>query len=72
MRSKRSSDGMEAGADDYLFKPLDPDGLRARGGDALYRYGGEEFLCIFPEQRLRSGTVVERPLPLVTTVVLTA
>jgi diguanylate cyclase (GGDEF)-like protein len=32
-----------------------------RGGDALYRYGGEEFLCIFPEQTLMSGTVaVER------------
>ena len=25
---------------------------QARGGDALYRYGGEEFLCIFPEQSL--------------------
>lgn len=32
-----------------------------RGGDALYRYGGEEFLCIFPEQTLASGTVaIER------------
>jgi diguanylate cyclase (GGDEF)-like protein len=29
----------------------------ARGGDALYRYGGEEFLCIFPEQSLASGTL---------------
>jgi two-component system chemotaxis response regulator CheY len=28
---------------------------QARGGDALYRYGGEEFLCIFPEQSLASG-----------------
>ena len=27
-----------------------------RSGDALYRYGGEEFLCIFPEQSLDSGT----------------
>jgi diguanylate cyclase (GGDEF)-like protein len=27
----------------------------ARGGDALYRYGGEEFLCIFAEQSLESG-----------------
>jgi two-component system cell cycle response regulator len=26
-----------------------------RSGDALYRYGGEEFLCIFPEQSLASG-----------------
>ena len=29
---------------------------QARGGDALYRYGGEEFLCIFPEQSLATGT----------------
>jgi two-component system cell cycle response regulator len=34
---------------------------QARGGDALYRYGGEEFLCIFPEQSLETGTIaVER------------
>jgi two-component system cell cycle response regulator len=34
---------------------------QARGGDALYRYGGEEFLCIFPEQSLSTGTIaVER------------
>jgi diguanylate cyclase (GGDEF)-like protein len=33
----------------------------ARGGDSLYRYGGEEFLCIFPEQSIDAGTVaVER------------
>jgi two-component system cell cycle response regulator len=30
---------------------------QARGGDALYRYGGEEFLCIFPEQSLATGTI---------------
>jgi two-component system chemotaxis response regulator CheY len=29
----------------------------ARGGDALFRYGGEEFLCIFPEQSLASGSL---------------
>ena len=34
---------------------------QARGGDALYRYGGEEFLCIFPEQSLANGfKAVER------------
>jgi len=34
---------------------------KARGGDALYRYGGDEFLCIFPEQSLSTGTLaVER------------
>jgi two-component system, cell cycle response regulator len=27
----------------------------ARGGDSLYRYGGEEFLCILPEQSLATG-----------------
>lgn len=29
--------------------------LQARGGDAIYRYGGEEFLCILPEQSIISG-----------------
>jgi diguanylate cyclase (GGDEF)-like protein len=34
---------------------------QARAGDALYRYGGDEFLCIFPEQSLVEGTfAVER------------
>jgi diguanylate cyclase (GGDEF)-like protein len=34
---------------------------QTRGGDSLYRYGGEEFLCIFPEQTLSSAAVaVER------------
>jgi diguanylate cyclase (GGDEF)-like protein len=28
---------------------------QSRAGDALYRYGGEEFLCIFPEQSLETG-----------------
>jgi diguanylate cyclase (GGDEF)-like protein len=34
---------------------------KARSGDAIYRYGGEEFLCIFPEQSMASGThAIER------------
>jgi diguanylate cyclase (GGDEF)-like protein len=34
---------------------------QARAGDALYRYGGDEFLCIFPEQSLTAGSLaVER------------
>jgi diguanylate cyclase (GGDEF)-like protein len=28
-----------------------------RGGDALYRYGGDEFLCILPEQSLDTGAL---------------
>jgi two-component system cell cycle response regulator len=31
--------------------------IQARREDALYRYGGEEFLCIFPEQSLETGTI---------------
>jgi diguanylate cyclase (GGDEF)-like protein len=30
---------------------------QARKGDAVYRYGGEEFLCIFPEQSLATAAV---------------
>jgi len=29
----------------------------ARSGDAVYRYGGEEILCIFPEQSLATGFI---------------
>jgi diguanylate cyclase (GGDEF)-like protein len=29
---------------------------QARSGDTLYRYGGDEFLCVFPEQSLATGT----------------
>jgi two-component system cell cycle response regulator len=28
-----------------------------RSGDDVYRYGGEEFLCIFPEQSLATGSL---------------
>jgi diguanylate cyclase (GGDEF)-like protein len=28
---------------------------QARTGDAIYRYGGEEFLCVFPEQSLATA-----------------
>jgi diguanylate cyclase (GGDEF)-like protein/PAS domain S-box-containing protein len=30
---------------------------QARSGDAVYRYGGEEFLCIFPEQEFHLAMV---------------
>lgn len=34
---------------------------QSRGGDGVYRYGGEEFLCVFPEQSLSSAAIgVER------------
>jgi diguanylate cyclase (GGDEF)-like protein len=33
---------------------------QARAGDALYRYGDEEFLCIFPEQTLASGVAASQ------------
>ncbi len=34
---------------------------QARSGDAFYRYGGDEFVCLFPEQSLESGSIaVER------------
>lgn len=28
---------------------------QARSGDGLYRYGGDEFVCVFPEQSLATG-----------------
>src|SRR5450432_3508416 len=34
---------------------------RLAAAGALYRYGGEEFLCIFPEQSMAGGThAIER------------
>ena len=37
--------------------------VQARAGDAIYRYGGDEFLCIFPDQTLATGAqAVQRML----------
>jgi diguanylate cyclase (GGDEF)-like protein len=30
---------------------------QARRGDVVYRYGGEEFLCVFPEQSLAAAAI---------------
>lgn len=52
--------GHQAG-DDALREVAHQLDSQARKGDALYRYGGEEFLCILPERSLPRGAVaVER------------
>jgi diguanylate cyclase (GGDEF)-like protein len=49
-----AGDRVLRGVGDELMKQV-------RGGDSVYRYGGEEFLCIFPEQSLSTGqSAVER------------
>ena len=48
--------GHQAG-DQILRTVADQLKEEARGGDAVYRYGGEEFLCVFPEQSLATATV---------------
>jgi diguanylate cyclase (GGDEF)-like protein len=48
--------GHQAG-DQILRTVADQLREEARGGDAVYRYGGEEFLCVFPEQSLAKATV---------------
>ncbi len=54
-KSYNDTYGHQAG-DDILRAVASELKRQARGGDALYRYGGEEFLCIFPEQSLDTGT----------------
>jgi two-component system chemotaxis response regulator CheY len=46
--------GHQAG-DRVLQQVADQLKAHTRGGDGVYRYGGEEFLCIFPEQSLATG-----------------
>ena len=59
-KSYNDTYGHQAG-DQILRTVADQLEAQARGGDALYRYGGEEFLCIFPEQSLANGFMaVER------------
>jgi diguanylate cyclase (GGDEF)-like protein len=59
-KSYNDAYGHQAG-DDALQAVAAQLKAKARSGDALYRYGGEEFLCIFPEQSTDSGArAVER------------
>jgi two-component system chemotaxis response regulator CheY len=54
-KSYNDSHGHQAG-DEALRTVAEQLKVQARSGDALYRYGGEEFLCIFPEQSLATAT----------------
>lgn len=43
-------------AGDHVLRAVSDELVRqVRGGDSVYRYGGEEFLCILPEQSLLTG-----------------
>jgi two-component system chemotaxis response regulator CheY len=55
-KSYNDSYGHQAG-DEVLALVARELKTQARAGDVLYRYGGDEFLCIFPEQSLASGTL---------------
>ena len=59
-KSYNDNYGHQAG-DEVLKTVADELRDQARSGDAVYRYGGEEFLCVFPEQSMDSGMqAVER------------
>jgi diguanylate cyclase (GGDEF)-like protein len=59
---KSYNDGLgHPAGDDVLRRVAVQLRRETRGGDTLYRYGGDEFLCIFPEQSVATGSlVVER------------
>lgn len=44
--------------DEVLRRVAGAIGSHCRGGDSPYRYGGEEFLIILPEQTLESGVAI--------------
>jgi diguanylate cyclase (GGDEF)-like protein len=47
-KSYNDTYGHQAGAEQLMEQ--------ARRGDAIYRYGGEEFLCVLPDQSLATAT----------------
>jgi diguanylate cyclase (GGDEF)-like protein len=53
-KSYNDSHGHQAG-DAVLQRVATQLIAQARGGDSIYRYGGDEFLCIFPEQSMTNG-----------------
>jgi two-component system, cell cycle response regulator len=55
-KSYNDTYGHQAG-DEVLHTVGDHLQRQCRTGDAIYRYGGEEFLCILPEQSLGAGIV---------------
>ncbi len=61
-KSYNDTYGHQAG--DYVIRSVAAQlKAQARRGDALYRYGGDELLCIFPEQSLSSANIaVQRML----------
>ena len=59
-KSYNDTHGHQAG-DRVLRAVADELRSQARRGDVVYRYGGEEFLCVFPEQTLATAAIaVER------------
>ena len=58
-KSYNDTHGHQAG-DHVLHVVSDQLKQQVRAGDGLYRYGGEEFLCILPEQTLASGVHVSQ------------
>jgi diguanylate cyclase (GGDEF)-like protein len=61
-RFKSYNDAYGHQAGDYVLRCVATQlKAQARSGDTLYRYGGDELLCIFPEQSLSSANIaVER------------
>ena len=57
-RFKAYNDAYGHPAGDRILRAVATElGSQVRGGDAVYRYGGEEFLSLFPEQSLATGTI---------------